>query len=138
MQIILVWLSFLIIPCSIKKGLPKFRYESKEAAEIHEDATKQGCCKGRRGGRLGCFMIYELVITLFCVGMCLVMIFPLDQDDSTSVRASVYFCKVIYGLLSFPFMIFAIPIISDLLTKTKATKYNKYVVFLLNIRLIRG
>lgn len=125
LQILLVWFSYILIPCSKKKGMPKFRFQSKHAEKLHDDAMKQSCCGGKRGGRLKCFMIYELVITLLTVILCIVMIFPLKQDDSTSIRAAVYFTKVIYGLLSFPFVLFAIPVVSNLLTRTKSTKYNK-------------
>lgn len=120
-----MWFSYLIVPCSAKKGMPKFRFQSKEAAEIYEDAMKKQCCGTRRGGRLTCFMFYELAITVITVGLCLCMIYPLDQSDPTSIRAAVYFCKVVYGFLSVPFVVFAFPVVSDLLTKTKSTKYNR-------------
>ena len=75
---LLVWMSYVLVPCSKKKGMPKFRFQSKEAEKDHEDAMKQGCCAGARGGRLRCFMLYELVITLLTIGLALGMIYPLD------------------------------------------------------------
>lgn len=79
----------------------------------------------KRGGRLGCFMFWEFIITIITVALCLFFVYVLDEDDDVSLRGVIYFCKTVYGLLSFPFMVFAIPIMAQFLTKTKATKYDK-------------
>lgn len=104
--------------------MPKFKYRSKEQEKIDADA-KIGCCGARRGGRLGCFMFLEMLNTVVTIAICLVMIFPLKQSDSVSIRGSVYFTKVVYGLLSFPFIFFALPMFTTLMTKTKATSYDE-------------
>ena len=91
-----------------------------------EEARKQeGCCTNR-GGRLHYFMIWELIITIVSVGMFISLLVPLKQDEETDLVATVNLLKVVYGLLSFPFMIFVIPIVTTIMTKTKATKYDRY------------
>lgn len=108
----------------MRKGLPKFKAESKMAKKEHEDSRRQGCCLNR-GGRLGCFMIFDALNTIITVALFFVFVFVLKEDDDISLRGVIYFCKTVYGLLSFPFIIFAIPILAEFLTKSKATKYDK-------------
>ena len=69
-------------------------------------------------------MIWELVTTLISVGLVCIFIFLLNQEDDISLRGVIFYCKTVYGLLSFPFIIFAIPIMTEFLTKSKATKYD--------------
>ena len=38
----------------------------------------------------------------------------------------LYMAKVFYGLLSFPFLIFAFGPLQDILTKSRPTAYDKY------------
>lgn len=124
LQVLLIWFAYLLIPCSKRKGVPLFKYKSKETEKMENEA-KKGCCGARRGGRLGCFMVMEFINTIISLGIFFAMVYPLDQKDSISIRGSVYFCKVLYGLLSFPFIFFALPFFTTLMTKTKATRYDK-------------
>lgn len=98
--------------------------KKEQAEENSEIEKKKGCCLNR-GGRLGCFMVWEFINTLITVGLCLIFVYVLNEDDDISLRGVIYFCKTVYGLLSFPFMVFAVPIVTVFLTKSKATKYDK-------------
>ncbi len=44
-------------------------------------------------------------------------------------------CKTLYGLLSFPFIIFSIPSLAEILTKSNETGVLYYILFL-NINII--
>lgn len=45
-----------------------------------------------------------------------------DWDNSTPY---LFFGKFIYGILSFPYLIFSVPVLSNLLTRSKPTAYDK-------------
>lgn len=126
LQIVLIWSSYFILPFTKAKGLPNFRLKQKELKNGVEDSSRElGCCSCAKGGRLGCFMLWELFTTIFVVGLGLLLVFALGQKEEVAIRASVYFCKTIYGLLSFPFLVFAAKPLASLLTKSKPTRYDK-------------
>lgn len=127
LQILLVWLAFLMVPCSQKKGVPRFDIQSKkgELADLQKE-KKRGCLQ-RRGGRLTKFMCWELMITLISVGLFLALYFLLQAgSDLVSLRSSIFLVKTVYGLLSFPFIIFVIPQLTIMLARTRETKYNQH------------
>ena len=105
--------------------MPDFKLKSKHVKKI-EEKKQGGCCVGLRGGRLTWFMIWELVISIISVIIFGLLLFFLKQKNATDMLATVNLLKVIYGLLSFPFMIFAIPILAEIVTKTRPTRYDKY------------
>jgi predicted membrane channel-forming protein YqfA (hemolysin III family) len=104
--------------------MPKFKYENERIKKWTEESKKKGCCY-KRGGRLSCFMLWEFFSTVVTISLFFIFVYLLDEDDEISLRGVIYFCKTVYGLLSIPFMIFAIPIMTVFLTKSKATKYDK-------------
>jgi hypothetical protein len=128
LQIVLVWWAYLLVPCSKKKGVPRFTIASEEVQAENDDARRETCCNfTTRGGRLGKFMCWEFFITLVSAAVFAVLFLILrNVNDFVSMRSSIFLVKCIYGLLSFPFIIFAIPQLTVLLSKTRETKYNKY------------
>ena len=104
--------------------MPKFKYEGKHTKNEQQKIQESGCC-GHKRSRLGCFMVWEFIATLITVGLGLIFVYLLKENDDISFRGVIFFCKIIYGLLSFPFMIFAIPVLPQLLTKSKATRYDQ-------------
>jgi len=46
-------------------------------------------------------------------------------EDTWKFRASLQFAKIAYGLLSFPFVIFNLPLMGKFLTHAQPTAYNK-------------
>lgn len=127
LQIILVWLAYLMVPCSQQKGVPRFSIQSnKRELEQLKKESNRGCLN-RRGGRLSKFMCWELMITIISVGL-FVALFLILQSGSNlvSLRSSIFLVKTVYGLLSFPFIIFVIPQLMILLARTRETKYNKH------------
>lgn len=74
-------------------------------------------------------MMWEALITVVVVGCCIAMIvFVEENDDDTSIRGIIYYGKVMYGLLSFPFIVFNIPLVISIIADAKPTMYDKYGV----------
>ena len=111
--------------CAITKGMPKFKYESKYLKREQQDRLQQTGCCGQKRSRLGCFMVWEFIATIITIGLGLIFVYLLKENDDISLRGVIFFCKIVYGLLSFPFMIFAIPILPQLLTKAQSTRYDQ-------------
>ncbi len=126
LKILLVWLCYVLLPCSTKRGLPSFRIQKQEEQqELERD--KRRCFNCTRGGsRLRKLMFWELFASILTVALYLVLYFLVIKDDKVSMRESIYFCQTIYGLLSFPFLIFSIPMVTTLLCKTRDTKYDRF------------
>ncbi|KRX01046.1 hypothetical protein PPERSA_00794 [Pseudocohnilembus persalinus] len=134
LQIILIWCAFIRLPCSVQKGAPKFRYETVQRQNqanisLILDNSKQKLCQVncKRGGILQCMLIWDIFSFLIATGI-FVFTFQAQPYDLSWKNSTPYlfFAKFIYGLLSLPFLIFAVPIISNLLTKSKATAYDQY------------
>lgn len=126
LKILLVWLCYLLLPCSSKLGLPSFRIQNNTDKQEAE-REKRRCFNCTRGGsRLRKLMFWELFASMLTVGLYLVLYFLVIKDDKVSMRESIYFCQTVYGLLSFPFLIFSVPMVTTLLCKTRDTKYDKF------------
>lgn len=73
-------------------------------------------------------MIYDIITF---IGSVLIFYFSInymhldERDRFKYTKPYLYFSKLIYGMLSFPFLIFMVPMLSNLLTKAKATAYDK-------------
>lgn len=74
-------------------------------------------------------MAWEFITTLISVAIFIVMLLLMDQREPSDLVATANLLKVVYGLLSFPFMIFAIPLLAGIITKTRATRYDSYVIY---------
>eukprot|EP00438_Fugacium_kawagutii_P034064 Skav232739 [mRNA] locus=scaffold1843:196585:198021:- [translate_table: standard] len=103
---VLVWIAFLLLPCSGSFG------GSRELAEDPESSSSS------RGGS-GCCEDYDQTRALI---YCLTM-----ADVSAESHANLQQAAVdgdLYSLLSFPFMVFQLPVLSGILTHTIPTGYN--------------
>jgi len=72
-------------------------------------------------------MIYDLITFALSVGVFFIITYVADSKEEWQVKATFYFCKIIYGLLSFPFLIFAVPLMDNILTRSRPTAYDKYI-----------
>ena len=132
LQLILIWFSFLLIFCSKPKGKPKFKLTSHHLKKNVDLIQEDHCCccdfNISKGGRLKCFMFYDLITFILCVGIFLLCIFIGGKEktgDLWRLKSHLYFVRIIYGLLSFPFLIFQLPFIQNILTKSRPTAYDK-------------
>ena len=119
-----------MFPCTQNKGLPKFRYVEDPANDKKFLNKEARCCCFEfdisRGGRLKCFMLYDLLITLVCIIGFVSFTFALDRKvHEYQIKETIFYFKSIYGLLSFPFLIFNIPFMDLLLTKSRPTGYTE-------------
>jgi hypothetical protein len=136
LQIVLIWIAWICLPCSKAKGKPKFRYQKQLKEERKSDCGCFYCYE--RGGRLKLFMIYDFITFVLCIGLFLYLALSNGGNkeiwqykvviihDLYILKSAMYLVKTIYGILSFPFLIFVIPTIQYLLTNSRDTGYDKY------------
>mmetsp|Transcript_66112 Transcript_66112/g.187760 ORF Transcript_66112/g.187760 Transcript_66112/m.187760 type:complete len:256 (+) Transcript_66112:178-945(+) len=144
---LLVWIAFSVLPYS--KKYVRRTYMGRNAILSEEDEfmedeaeTVRCCCFSWRsvrttGGRLRHLLRYDVKCFLFSLLILfLVTAWTASLDDTTEgllewIRESPQFkedffwCKVLYGMLSLPFLPFMIPIFCQVLTHCEFTGYNE-------------
>lgn len=72
LQLALVWIAFLLLPVSKAKGKVAFKHYKKEPTKENQECC---CCliNPERGGRLKCFMIYDIATFLGCIALFLAL-----------------------------------------------------------------
>eukprot|EP00931_Biecheleriopsis_adriatica_P102421 TRINITY_DN77399_c0_g1_i1.p1 TRINITY_DN77399_c0_g1~~TRINITY_DN77399_c0_g1_i1.p1 ORF type:complete len:473 (+),score=70.74 TRINITY_DN77399_c0_g1_i1:203-1420(+) len=148
---ILVWVAFLFLPCSNRTaGLRELGTDESSAA--NENQMSQGCCGNKwepeRGGRLRNLLVYDLVCFLFSLSFCAFLMYCdiadvrekgfntegisgdsiMSEAQHASGRVAIFWARIVYSFLAFPFLIFRIPGLSGILTKTTITGYNRHGV----------
>lgn len=122
-QILFLWIAYFLLPWSKPKGKPKFKYTDHNALE------EENCCcctfNLQRGGRLKGFLIYDIITFGISVGVFLLVHFVGHSQEEWQIKSNFYFSKIIYGLLSFPFLIFAVPGVPLILTRSRETAYDE-------------
>merc|ERR1712079_701819 len=135
-SISLVWIAWLVLPRSRK--FPAQSEGSRGNQRTEEQMSTYCCClRGypSRGGRLGGLLHYDVVcfVISFCA-MAPLYVMAEEQEEVQGValaehwlraKAVLYWCQVLYALLSLPFALFIIPVFSWLLTHATFTGYNE-------------
>jgi len=147
----MAWIAFLFLPYSKKKGLRKLTPTSPrphflkmdEESGFEQDGQKpqqikRNCCGcrmyDRRGGHLRGLLAYDVIIFLAAVAALIGGLWwrPYNVDQSGEFsdwewkfRADMYWLRVLYAILSFPFMFFVLPVMDDVLMHVKPTAYNQ-------------
>ena len=76
-------------------------------------------------------MIYDIITWLVSVGIGIALLFIFEASDKRwQMREIFFFVKLFYGMLSFPFLIYALPGMQLLLTKSRTTAYDRYFYIL--------
>lgn len=106
---------------------PRVQDPAEVSRALEEQRAKWGA-ERRVGGALPYFLAYDVLV--LCTLITAWYIFYVRSSDSVSVSSplfwsSLYYLKMIYGLLSFPFLLFEVPIIGPALTKCRATAYDQ-------------
>ncbi len=98
--VLLVWTTFVLLKCKGKD------VKTGESA----------------GGKLVSWLLYDLVIFAVCAGMVLVTYLDVGMDYET--HEMLFWCKGLYGVLSFPFIVFMMPLVNVLFTHAHVTAYT--------------
>ncbi|KAF4321439.1 hypothetical protein G195_005345 [Phytophthora kernoviae 00238/432] len=125
LQIVLVWAAFFRLPYTERpRETALYRTKSMEQRErgVYHDAFGNEVHL-TRGGYLMKFCGYETVsFILIMVLAGLVMWLPFE---SWQRQALFYWIRTAYGLVSFPFLIFKIPVLANVLMHTRQMGYNE-------------
>ncbi|CAD8052863.1 unnamed protein product [Paramecium primaurelia] len=128
LQLLLVWLAIILLKCSKIKGQIRFKHVQVAEQQINNKIQKQSCCLcctfNDRGGRLYCFMLYDLICFLGCVALFLGLSVSDGERMLWQYKSTMYLAKTVYGLLSFPFLVFRVPGLTWLLTRSHGTGYD--------------
>lgn len=111
-RVLLCWVALAFLPFSRVKGGYHYRPVRGELASVT-----------RKGGRVWYWMYYDLCITAGC----LVLIFLIYTENKTDwvQNAQLFHVKVLYGMLSFPWVFLRLPMMYSLILALKPSKYNR-------------
>mmetsp|Transcript_12984 Transcript_12984/g.35925 ORF Transcript_12984/g.35925 Transcript_12984/m.35925 type:complete len:759 (-) Transcript_12984:84-2360(-) len=134
-SILLVWIAFLALPRS------KVHWSGHRQTEHHEVKVYCCCLRGvpTRGGRLRRLLSYDMVSFVLSFSLFMPIYissssselangFEEDEWDHRAfvhAKETVFWCRILYSLLSLPFVIFVIPLCGRVLTHSVYTGYNK-------------
>jgi len=140
-SVLLVWVAFVLLPCSRKHGTLARRAEYLERikpawkaasrTEVEMVVSRQRCCTcccagpKMQGGRilrllwwdLGCFL-------LCCSGLVVLQGLTGCSVGSAEFLANLYWCRVAYSMLTVPFFLFGLPGIRQVLTHAEPTGFS--------------
>jgi len=110
-------------------------YIEKRLNELNEkQKADASMVQGRPGGALIWFVLWD--VFAFVVGWVVTTPFLISEIEGAGItkvdqalhdwrlRCALYFCKVVIALMSFPFLIFALPLVQDWVTHVKPTGYD--------------
>ena len=117
-RVLLCWVALGLLPWSAVKGGYHYEPVRGELASVT-----------RKGGRVWYWMYYDLAIFAGCMAL-IYFIFTQDGADGLGgtnwvVNAQLFHVKVVYGMLSFPWVILKLPMMYSLILSLKPTKYNR-------------
>ena len=71
------------------------------------------------------FVARDLFFALLCCGIGAGLVYGAKYDAEHQKKEIIYFIQVLYGLLSAPFLIFLLPMMSDILTQSRPTGFDR-------------
>ncbi|KAG7390967.1 hypothetical protein PHYPSEUDO_006102 [Phytophthora pseudosyringae] len=125
LQIVLVWAAFFRLPYTVQpQEAVLYRTKSMEFRErgVFHDAFGNEVHLNR-GGYLMKFCGYETVSFIIIMALAgLVLWLPFEPWQR---QALFYWIRTAYGLFSFPFLVFKIPVLANVLMHTRQMGYNE-------------
>jgi len=132
-SIVLVWIAFLALPLS------SVHLSGNRKTSEHEVKVYCCCLRGvpTRGGRLRWLLRYDMVAFALSLAT-YVPIYMVKSGESQDenrrhpqqallhAKETVYWCRILYSLLSLPFVLFAVPLCGRVLTHSVYTGYNEF------------
>ncbi|CAE7872681.1 unnamed protein product [Symbiodinium microadriaticum] len=132
-SIVLVWIAFLALPYSREHREEKrvaALGRSRPATGFEPRAAESKDGKGGRGGRLAMLLRYDVscfALSLFVLFLLTLSTMELQDREVTPLRhlqENIFWCKVLYSLLSMPFSLFTIQPLQQVLTHAAPTGFN--------------
>jgi hypothetical protein len=125
---VLCWVAFLMLCCAKKKGRIQMLTEKEEEEPVP-------CCGDpSKGGGLRRFLWYDTFTVVLCLGLLLLAFYLQETTDVDDVldlnnwllQLNLYWIKVTYLLLAFPFLFLKLPFVDSVLLHARPTGYNPY------------
>ena len=144
-----IWAAMAILPRTVKKGVKQLAPDSPprhfEGAQVLARVavsregvpvplTGAGPVYNGMGGKLRPMILFDALMLLIVCGVTVILLFTRPYSVTTSgafskrewlFREDVFWLKTLYGLSSFPFVVFLLPVISGILLHTRPTGYNR-------------
>lgn len=110
----LAWVAFYMLRFSKEKGRPGLKHDHQH---LHMHI---------KGGRLRPLLVYDLCTFALC-GVCVVVagLTYHRHDEEWRIFSDLFWAQMFYGLLSLPFLPFALPLLRTVLTHARATGYDR-------------
>lgn len=117
-QVLLVWVAFLLLPYSTDKG----RSSLKGAFQFEHTGL---ICQ--RGAYIRPLLWYDLIVFMLCatIVVCVMVIGAKEDYGHWSVAHLIYAMQIAYGLSSVPFFLFTLPGLQRVLTHAMPTAYDR-------------
>ncbi|CAE7761811.1 unnamed protein product [Symbiodinium pilosum] len=136
-SIVLVWIAFLALPYAREQraaALAKGRSQAPSRVGIDPDRDPSAGAtdteKGGQGGRLASLLKYD--VTCFAISLLVLVVLTLSSYELPDrhvtlwrhLLENIFWCKVLYSLLSMPFSLFTIQPLQQVLTHAAPTGFN--------------
>ena len=112
-RVLLCWVALGLLPWSAVKGGYHYEPVRGERASV-----------ARKGGRVWYWMCYDLVVAAGCLAL-VAVIYDRPGGADWVQNAQLFHVKVLYGMLSFPWMVLKLPMMYSLILALKPTNYNR-------------
>lgn len=122
LQILLVWIAFVLLRCSVEKGRTQLQGHV-------ENRNGQEGSASYAGGYIRYFLWYDLAV------FCLCLILPLyclakrpvatEESDDWVLAHTIFAAQILYGMCSAPFFLFTLPGLQRVLTHAMPTGYDR-------------
>ena len=112
-RVLLCWVALGLLPWSAAKGGYHYEPVRGERASV-----------ARKGGRVWYWMGYDLVVAAGCLAL-VAVIYDRPGGADWVQNAQLFHVKVLYGMLSFPWMVLKLPMMYSLILALKPTNYNR-------------
>eukprot|EP00162_Nutomonas_longa_P006329 comp16898_c0_seq2/m.27639 comp16898_c0_seq2/g.27639 ORF comp16898_c0_seq2/g.27639 comp16898_c0_seq2/m.27639 type:complete len:430 (-) comp16898_c0_seq2:29-1318(-) len=123
-QVVLVWLATFLLPFSHRKA-HVYRFPRPE--EIDNSSECCGCCTvhSNRGQKIYWWVLYDAIVFIGCMSVAIWYYTMRDHLPMWVIEGTFYWLKVLYGMLSIPWIIFSLPLMATIFTKARPTGYDR-------------
>eukprot|EP00941_MAST-03F_sp_MAST-3F-sp1_P003258 g3258.t1 len=102
-------------------------FRNKSLSDFKKTIVKGERRKAKRGGRLPQMLFYDTIIVVLSLLLVIITYIAGHTFDIVEwqLNATLYWIKVFYGLLCFPFVFFKLPVLERFLLHTSKTGYDE-------------